>query len=150
MEMKKLILYLLSLAFLGLGAAPAHAIISCNDRLCLGEPQVTHKAKHQKVVAHGALHKHASYQRKYKSDSVHKNFAHAPGGLTTVPTVVGIPITVSVAIADRMTSLIADLVAHGYKPHNIGCYASGGHVRYSRHYSGNACDFDGSLSVAPF
>jgi hypothetical protein len=133
-----------------LALSPAYAIVSCNDRLCTQDTrQDVHKAKHSKVV-HVPARRYSTHQRKYRSDHVQRNYAHNSGSLTTVPTAAGIAITVSTAIADRMTSFISDMVAHGYKPHNIGCYASGGHVRFSRHYSGNACDFDGSLSMAPF
>jgi hypothetical protein len=41
-----------------------------------------------------------------------------------------------------MQAFIADLMEIGYKPKQIHCFARGGHVRGSRHYSGNACDFD--------
>lgn len=72
------------------------------------------------------------------------------GGLVTVKTAIGQVITVSASIKDRMLAFIADLPAHGYTPRRVSCYASGGHVTHSRHYSGNACDFDGSISIAPF
>jgi hypothetical protein len=63
------------------------------------------------------------------------------GGIVTVATVAG-PITVASHLASRFQALIADFVAAGYKPRHIGCYAHGGHVENSRHYSGAACDFD--------
>ena len=52
------------------------------------------------------------------------------------------PITVASHLASRFQALIADFVAHGYKPRRIGCLAHGGHVPNSRHYAGAACDFD--------
>jgi hypothetical protein len=66
-----------------------------------------------------------------------------PGrGLVTVATAAGIDITVSRQMAPKMQAFIADLIEIGYKPKQIHCFARGGHVRGSRHYSGNACDFD--------
>jgi len=63
-------------------------------------------------------------------------------GLVTVPTAAGIDITVSKAMAAKMQAFIEDLMEVGYKPKQIHCFARRGHVRGSRHYSGNACDFD--------
>src|SRR5262245_45466360 len=66
-----------------------------------------------------------------------------PGlGLVTVATAAGIDITVSKGMAPKMQAFIADLIEIGYKPKAIHCFARHGHVRGSRHYSGNACDFD--------
>jgi hypothetical protein len=65
-----------------------------------------------------------------------------PGGLVTVATAAGIDITVSGKMAPKMQAFIADLMEIGYKPVQIHCFARRGHVHGSRHYSGNACDFD--------
>lgn len=72
--------------------------------------------------------------------SVHAPARHG-GGIVTVATAAG-PITVASHLAARFQALIADFVAHGYKPRRIGCLAHGGHVPNSRHYAGAACDFD--------
>jgi hypothetical protein len=61
--------------------------------------------------------------------------------MVTVSTAAGW-ITVASHLAERFQALIADFVAHGYKPRHIGCLAHGGHVPHSRHYAGAACDFD--------
>lgn len=63
-------------------------------------------------------------------------------GLVHVATAAGISVTVAASFATKIQGFIADLVARGYHPHQIHCYASGGHVRGSLHYSGQACDFD--------
>jgi hypothetical protein len=66
-----------------------------------------------------------------------------PGrGLVTVATAAGLDITVSKTMAPKMQAFIADLMEIGYRPKQIHCFAHRGHVRGSRHYSGNACDFD--------
>ena len=65
-----------------------------------------------------------------------------PGGVVTVPTAAGIDITVSGKTAPKMQAFIAGLMEIGYKPKQIHCFARRGHVHGSRHYSGNACDFD--------
>ena len=67
---------------------------------------------------------------------------HVGRGLVTVATAAGEAITVSASFAPKILGFIADLVDSGYVPKDIGCYARGGHMRGSRHYSGNACDFD--------
>jgi hypothetical protein len=61
--------------------------------------------------------------------------------IVTVETIAG-PIRVASRLADRFRSLISDFAAAGYHPRHIGCFATGGHVRGSRHYVGAACDFD--------
>lgn len=63
------------------------------------------------------------------------------GGMVRATTAAG-PIVVAGHLAERFQALIADFVAHGYKPRHIGCLAHGGHVPNSRHYAGAACDFD--------
>jgi hypothetical protein len=68
--------------------------------------------------------------------------ADAKPWLVTVQTAANIPITVAANLASQFKALIADFVAHGYRPHHIGCYARGGHIKNSRHYAGAACDFD--------
>jgi len=79
-------------------------------------------------------------QRTYQLARKKKNTSAA--ALVTVPTAAGIKITVSKTFAPKITAFIADLAERGYKPKSIHCHARGGHVHGSRHYSGNACDFD--------
>jgi hypothetical protein len=64
------------------------------------------------------------------------------GGVMTVDTAAGIPITVASSAASQFEGFISDLVASGYKPRQIHCLAHGGHVRNSNHYWGGACDID--------
>jgi hypothetical protein len=66
------------------------------------------------------------------------------GGVVTVNTAAGLPITVASAAAPKFEGFIADLVASGYQPRQIHCLAHGGHVRDSNHYWGGACDIDQS------
>jgi tetratricopeptide (TPR) repeat protein len=92
--------------------------------------------------------------RHYRHQPHHKVRTSAPSSgaaLVTVKTAAG-SITVAGHLAQRFKALIADLVAHGYRPRSVGCYASSGHVRNSRHYHGAACDFDqtGWGRTAPF
>lgn len=79
----------------------------------------------------------AAFARQRHATDANGNVA----GLVTVNTAAG-AITVSPAFAPKITAFISDLVASGYTPKHVKCYARGGHVRGSRHYSGNACDFD--------
>jgi hypothetical protein len=79
----------------------------------------------------------ASYRRRYRPAAPHE------GGIVTVRTAVG-PITVARSLAGRFEALITDLIAHGYRPRQVGCFARGGHMPNSRHYAGAACDFDQS------
>lgn len=66
--------------------------------------------------------------------------ADARPSLVTVPTAAGMQITVAAHLAPRFQGFIGDIVAAGYRPRYIGCYASRGHVTHSRHYAGAACD----------
>lgn len=66
----------------------------------------------------------------------------ASAQIVTVQSAVG-PITVAAALAQNFVGFFAELVSVvGYRPRRVSCYASGGHVRHSRHYSGAACDVD--------
>ena len=100
----------------------------------------------QMKPGHHVKHHHIKRHRHVRHDdapSIHKTaHAEASGGIVTVATAAGIPIRVAASLASRFTGFIADLVANGYKPSHIGCYASGGHVPNSRHYAGAACDID--------
>ena len=62
-------------------------------------------------------------------------------GLVRVQTAAG-PIVVAASVAARFAGLIADFVAHGYRPSEIGCYSPTGHVPHSLHHTGEACDFN--------
>lgn len=60
-------------------------------------------------------------------------------GLVTVDSAAG-PITVAASFEHKIVPFIADVWARGFRG-RVKCYARGGHVRGSLHYSGNACDF---------
>jgi hypothetical protein len=80
---------------------------------------------------------------KYHRHHIQHTAPHGyPSDMITVPTAAGISITVNPSFAQKIVPFIAELVAEGYKPRHIGCFASGGHVPNSRHYAGAACDFD--------
>ena len=82
----------------------------------------------------------------YRADDEDSRAELAPrgrqGGLETVDTAAGIRILVAPSFAPKIEGFIRDVVARGYHPRQIHCYASGGHVHNSLHYSGHACDFD--------
>lgn len=71
----------------------------------------------------------------------------AKAEIISVETAAGV-IRVSSTLAPKMKAFIADIVANGFRG-RIGCYAHGGHVPGSRHYSGNACDFETMRGVYP-
>ena len=91
-----------------------------------------------------AHHHHRHHHIKHPGWMVLKGHVStpAPSGMVRVQTAANIPITVNSRVAEKFKGFIADIVAAGYKPSHIGCYASGGHVPNSRHYAGAACDFD--------
>lgn len=66
------------------------------------------------------------------------------GGIVTVRTALGIPITVASSAASSFEGFFRDLAAAGYRPRQIHCLAHGGHVANSNHYWGGACDVDQS------
>ena len=49
-------------------------------------------------------------------------------------------ITIAASFQHKIVPFIADVVARGFRG-RVHCFARGGHVRGSLHYSGNACDF---------
>ena len=116
---------------LAIAATPAHAHAR------------HHHHHHSRHYAHRHHHTHLPGWRTHRVYRRHvTHYAVIRGGIITVSTAAGIPITVAASLAGRFQSLIADFVTHGYHPRHIGCFARGGHVRNSRHYAGAACDFD--------
>jgi hypothetical protein len=114
--MRKLIL----VAALLLAASPAYA---------------RHHARHHHHYRHHVIHVANMAQ------GLGHGLIHMLNSIKRVQTEAG-PITVASSLAGRFQALISDFVAHGYKPREIGCFATGGHVSHSRHYVGAACDFD--------
>ena len=62
--------------------------------------------------------------------------------LVTVPTAMGVPVTIARNFAAKILPFIHALKKRGIHIRRIGCYATSGHVRHSLHYLGEACDFD--------
>jgi len=138
-------------------AVLATGILALSILSAAGPVQAAHRhAFSNRVHLHrvvGARH-HVRYSHRLRG---HRPAGHAVadmirGGLVTVHTAAGISITVAANLAARFQALIADFVAHGYRPRSIGCFAQSGHVPNSRHYAGAACDFDqrGWGMTAPF
>jgi hypothetical protein len=110
----------------------------CGDRLCPTYLSTTPRAIERRTVQRRNRVARPILPRARPLDA-NGNTGH---GLVTVATAASIDITVSKNMAPKMQAFIADLMEIGYKPKQIHCFARGGHVRRSRHYSGNACDFD--------
>ena len=90
--------------------------------------------------AHTRLH-HAQRHHHYSSRS-HGSYSHGIykcADCVVRDTLAGI-VSVSARNANRFVGVINDLWNAGFRG-PVHCAASGGHVRHSRHYSGNACDF---------
>lgn len=64
---------------------------------------------------------------------------HARADILSIATAAG-SITVASTVAERFTGFIGDVVARGFRG-PVHCFARGGHVRHSNHYTGQACDF---------
>lgn len=81
-------------------------------------------------------------QRHHRNHRHHSAVAR-PGAsaIKTVDTEAG-PIRVAAAYAERFVGFINALVADGYKPKEIGCFAARGHMPHSKHHWGGACDID--------
>jgi hypothetical protein len=110
----------------------------CGDRVCPNYLSTT-----PKVIERRTVHRHPPVARPVLPKARPVDASGNPGhGLVTVATAAGIDITLSEKMAPKMQAFIADLMEIGYKPKQIHCFARRGHVRGSRHYSGNACDFD--------
>lgn len=69
----------------------------------------------------------------------HEAAAGARRGLCTAETAAG-RIMIACDLESRMRGFIADVVARGFRG-RVHCFATGGHVRNSLHYRGEACDF---------
>ena len=110
----------------------------CGERVC-----PTYLLTTPRVVERRTVQRHQRAARPVLPKARPLDANGNPGhGLVTVPTAAGIDITVSKNMAPKMQAFIEDLLEMGYKPKTIHCHARHGHVRGSRHYSGNACDFD--------
>jgi hypothetical protein len=95
-----------------------------------------------KADAYARRHHHRYHhfaRSSYRSRSAHVGHEHAGFSLVTVPSAAG-SITVNAAYASKFVGAIADLFAAGFRG-PVHCYARGGHVRHSLHYTGEACDF---------
>lgn len=95
-----------------------------------------------KADAHARRHHyryHHFARSSHRSHSAHADYQHVGFSLVTVHSAAG-PITVNAAHASQFLGAIADLVAAGFHG-PVHCYARGGHVRHSLHYTGEACDF---------
>ena len=84
------------------------------------------------VRRHHHSHRHIHLVRRHDSH---------PASVISAQTDAG-PIVVAKVYADRFVGFINALVADGYKPKDIGCYAPTGHIRNSEHHWGGACDID--------
>lgn len=62
------------------------------------------------------------------------------GPYGTVPTAAGIEISCAPGFCGPAQAVIADLVASGFTPNDLGSYARGGHVHGSYHYRSRAVD----------
>jgi hypothetical protein len=91
-----------------------------------------------KADAHARRHHHR-YHHFARSSHRSVDYQHVGFSLVTVHSSAG-QITVNAAHASQFIGAIADLVAAGFRG-PVHCYARGGHVRHSLHYTGEACDF---------
>jgi len=98
-----------------------------------------HHHHHKHYAHHHHAHRHIAGKYIDKEGGKHKLFICA--GCVIRETLAGV-ISVSKENAERFVGLINDLVNAGYKGPVDCASASGSHVAHSRHYSGNACDFD--------
>lgn len=86
---------------------------------------------------------HHHYSKRIRNKREVRVLTKTTGGLVTVPTAAGIPITVASNLVQQFQGFIKDIVNAGYTPKHIGCWAPvGTHVPNSNHYHGGACDFD--------
>ena len=102
---------------------------------------VRHHHAHHYSSRHHYAYRNYRHHQHFASRADHDRGDHDRGehGLVHVQTAAG-PITVASDVAGKFKGLIATLVAKGFKG-GVHCYASGGHVTHSLHYSGHACDF---------
>ena len=104
-------------------------------------------------LRHNSVH-HSNFRHRHEQP-IHSNAHarreknHAPytarnpvGPIVAVETAANITIRVADSLATQFKGFIKDLVEDGYTPKRINCFASSGHVTFSRHYVGAACDFD--------
>jgi hypothetical protein len=92
--------------------------------------------------AHARRHHHRYHhfaRSSHRDRSAQVDYQHVGFSLVTVKSAAG-SITVNAAHVSQFLGAISDLVAAGFRG-PVHCYASGGHVRHSLHYTGEACDF---------
>lgn len=92
-----------------------------------------------KPAAHSVKRSRHVVKHRRHFNRIVKAIPRARRGLVSISTAAG-RITVAPSFAPAIRGFIADVVARGFKG-GVHCYASGGHVAGSLHYSGRACDF---------
>lgn len=103
--------------------------------LILATPALAHHRHH---------YRHHHYSRHYRHSDGYGVASAASEGIKLIEekTEAGV-IKVDQAYAERFKELIADFAAAGYHMTRVHCWAPvGTHVRHSRHYLGQACDFN--------
>lgn len=89
------------------------------------------------LIASPALARH--HVRHYRHRHVYSTEVPVGGNLVKVSSAAG-PIVVAPDFEQPILGFIADVVSMGFRG-PVHCYASGGHVAHSNHYTGHACDF---------
>ena len=105
----------------------------------MGKQAKTRHARSRAVSHRRPAFRLASYTPESASASRVAPTGQRGGGLITVQSAAG-PITIAASFQHKIIPFIADVVARGFRG-GVHCFARGGHVRGSLHYSGNACDF---------
>ncbi len=101
---------------------------------------VRHYAVHHFKAVHVKKHRVVRYKRHHRVRAARGVLPRS--NMISVSTAAGIDIIVAPQFASKIRGFIGDLVASGYKPPQIHCYSTGGHVSNSFHYQGLACDFN--------
>ncbi len=108
------------------------------------QPRQVVQTRHVRRKARRHRSRHAKVARHRKVAIVRSAIVgRSRSGLVEVQTAAGIKIAVAGNNAWRFVGFVGDLVAlRSYRPRQIHCFATGGHVSNSNHYTGNACDVD--------
>lgn len=87
---------------------------------------------------------HASDARTHRHHRHHVRHHHHPvdanGNLATVITSIGLTARVASSAREQFQKFIDAVELDGNKITDIGCFATHGHMRHSKHYRGLACD----------
>jgi hypothetical protein len=124
--------------------------IRCDDRVCITHAPIDVRMRnvYPRNDARAARHHARTKEIARRKRNTHRfeddtRNVERKNGIIRIATAAG-PIVIASTTATAWKGFFRDLVLSGFTPTRVTCYARGGHMRLSLHYTGEACDIDQS------